>query len=344
MAGSRIAVLGTGASGASIGADLTRAGLDVTLIDQWPSHVAAMRTKGIRIEMSEETQTTPVRAFDLCEVATLRDTFDVVLIVVKAYDTRWVCELIKPLTSPHGLVVGLQNGMTMDDIASIMGPERTLGAVVEIASNMFEPGIVNRQTPPAGTWFAIGAYDAATRGREAEVVDLLRHAGKAEISDDIRSAKWMKLVVNAAECLPSAILNLPLREAVEAPGIREVMAAAGNEAITTALARGHKLVPIFGRSQVEENDPRHYATTLLDTVLSEWTLPNTRVAHLQDWMKGRRAEVDEINGHVVAEQRTLGGAAPVNAKLVEIARQIERGELKADPSNAPLLRSMLQAG
>jgi 2-dehydropantoate 2-reductase len=342
MTGKRIAVVGTGASGASIGADLTRAGLDVTFIEQWPAHVEAMRANGIRIEMPEQTLTTPVRVFNVCEAATLQETFDVVLIVVKAYDTRWTCELIKPLTSRNGLVVGVQNGMTMDDIASIMGPERTLGAVPEIASNMFEPGVVNRQTPPSGTWFAIGAYDSTTQGREAEVVELLRHAGKVEISNDIRSAKWMKLVVNAAECLPSAILNLPLGEAAKVPGIRDVMAASGDEAIRTALALGHKLVPIFGKSHVEENDPSHYATSLLDTVLSEWTLPNTRVAHLQDWLKGRRAEVDEINGVVVAEQQTMGGTAPVNAKLVDIAYQIERGELKADPSNAALLLSALQ--
>ena len=126
------------------------------------------------------------------------------------------------------------------------------------------------------------------------------------------------------------------------PGIREVMTAAGNEAIRTPLALGHQLVPIFGKSHVEENDPSHYATALLDTVLSEWTLPNTRVAHLQDWMKGRRAEVDEINGIVVAEQQTMGGTAPVNATLVDIAYRIERGELKADPSNAALLLSTLQ--
>jgi 2-dehydropantoate 2-reductase len=85
--GRKIAVLGTGANGASIGADMTRAGLDVTFIDQWPAHVEAMRKAGIRIEMPDETLVTPVRAFHLCDVATLREPFDVVLIVVKAYDT-----------------------------------------------------------------------------------------------------------------------------------------------------------------------------------------------------------------------------------------------------------------
>lgn len=341
MSEKRIAVVGTGANGAAFGADMVRAGCDVTFIEQWPAHVEAMRTHGLRVEMPDEILTTEVRTFHMCEVATLREPFDVVFLGVKAYDTRWACELIKPLVAPDGLVVGLQNGMTIDDVAAIMGPERTLGAVIEVAAYMFEPGVVGRQTGPEGTWFGIGAFDERTRGREAEAVDILRHAGAAEIKEDIRSAKWMKLVVNASEFLPSAILNLPLAEAIEVPGMREVMMASGREAVRTALALGHDLVPIFGNTHVEANDPDGYATVLLDAVLSDWTLPDTKVTVLQDWIKARRAEVDDINGLVVREQEKLGGAAPVNAGLVEIAHRIERGELAADPANAELLRALL---
>lgn len=337
----RIAVVGTGANGAAFGADMINAGLDVTFIEQWPAHVEAMRASGLRVEMPEETVTTQVRAFHMCEVAEMQDPFDIVLLGVKAYDTRWACELIKPLVAEDGLVVGLQNGMTMDEVASIMGPERTLGAVIEVAAYMFEPGIIGRQTGPDGTWFGIGAYDETTEGREAEVADILRHAGRVEIRDDVRSAKWMKLVVNAAEFLPSSILNLPLAEAVQIPGMREVMKASGREAVRTGMALGYELVPIFGNDRIEANDPDQYATELLDAVLTHWTLPDTKVTTLQDWNKGRRAEVDAINGLVVSEQARLGGETPINTRLVEIAHQIENGELEADPANADLLRSLL---
>ena len=337
----RIAIVGTGANGAAFGADMVNAGLDVSFIEQWPDHVEAMRADGLRVEMPDETVTTPVNAFHLCDVATMRAPFDVVFLGVKAYDTRWACELIKPLVAPDGLVVGLQNGMTLDDVAAVMGPERTMGAVIEVAAGMYEAGVVIRQTGPDGTWFGIGAYDDATRGREQEVVDVLRHAGAAEIKDDIRSAKWMKLVVNAAEFLPSSILGLPLADAIKVPGMREVMMASGREAVRTALALGHDLVPIFGNTHVEANDPDGYATVLLDAVLSDWTLPDTKVTVLQDWLKGRRAEVDDINGLVIREQLALGGVVPVNAGLVEIAHRIEQGELEADVSNADLLRSLL---
>jgi 2-dehydropantoate 2-reductase len=121
----------------------------------------------------------------------------------------------------------------------------------------------------------------------------------------------------------------------------DVMKAAGREAVRTALGLGHKLVPIFGEERIDANDPDSYSTVLFDAVLEGWTLADTRVATLQDWMKGRRAEIDAINGLVAREQAGLGGAAPVNRRLVEIAERIERGELAPDPANADLLRALL---
>lgn len=316
-------------------------GLYVIFIDPWAVHVEAMRTNGLRVDMLEETVSTRIPAFHVSDVARFHQFFNVVFLGVKAYHTRWACELFRPRVAEDGLVVGLQNGMTMDDVASIMGRERTLGAVIEVAAGLLEPGLVTRQTGPAGTWFGVGAFDETTVGREHNVAEILKHTGALEVRDDIRSAKWMKLVVNASEFLPSSILNLPLADAVAIPGIREVMMASGREAVSTGLAMGHDLVPIFGSTRIKENDPDHYATVFLDAVLTHWTLPETKVTTLQDWTRGRRAEVDDINGVVVREQAIRNGAAPVNARLVEIAHQIERGELDADPGNADLLRLIL---
>ncbi len=335
--GKRIAVLGPGAQGAGIGADLIRAGLDVTFIEQWPDHVAAMRARGIEVRTPQGTTVTPVTAYNLCEVATLREKFDIVFLVMKAYDTRWACEFILPLLAEDGLVVGLQNGMSIDDIAAVVGPHRTIGAVIEMASNMFEPGITNRENSADTAWFAIGAYDEAARGREPEVWEALRHAGTVEISADIRSSKWMKLVANAGELVPSAILDLPLADAVKLPGVREFMDRCCVEAAQAAVADGCRLVPVFGLTEHDVESPEVYAPRLLDIVLERFSSPTTRTTVLQDWMKGRRSEVDQLNGLVDVVLRRAGGAAPANARAAEIAARIESGELRADPSNLALL-------
>ena len=337
MTGPRVAVVGTGANGAGIGADLTRAGHDVTFIEQWPAHVEAMRRNGVRVELPDETVVTPVRVHHLCEVAELREPYDIVFVLVKAYDTRWASELIKPLVATDGLVIGLQNGMQLDDMAEIIGIERTLGAVIEVTSNMFEPGVVERQSPREKSWFALGAMHPSTIGREEEAAAVLRAAGTVEISPDIRSSKWMKLVANAAELVPSAILDLPLGEAVRLPGMREFMVATGQEAVRTCLATGSRLMPIFGMTEADIADPDDYAVALLDKVLTDYTLPSTRTTVLQDWMKGRRSEVEQINGFVVREQRRVGGSAQYNQRVLELALRIEAGELTAGPDLLPLL-------
>src|SRR4051812_45402389 len=205
----KIAFVGTGAQGASIGADFALAGLDVTFIEQWPAHVEAIREHGITVNLPTRSINAKVPALHLRQVAEVKEPFDVVFLVVKAYDTKWACHLIEPVLASDGLVVGLQNGMTHEDIAAIVGRERTVGAVIEIASNMWVPGVTNRQNDHDTSWFALGALDPQTQERVESIAELLRCIGTVEVTDDIRSAKWMKLVVNAAELIPSAIVNLP---------------------------------------------------------------------------------------------------------------------------------------
>ncbi|MBO9134677.1 ketopantoate reductase family protein [Rhizobium sp. B230/85] len=341
--GPRIAFLGTGAQGASIGADFALAGLDVTFIEQWPDHVTAIREHGITVNLPTRTINAKVPALHLCQVAEIKEPFDVVFLVVKAYDTKWACQLIEPVLAPDGLVVGLQNGMTHEDIAAIVGRERTIGAVIEIASNMWVPGVTNRQNDHDTSWFALGALDPQTQPRVEAVADLLRNAGTVEVTDDIRSAKWMKLIVNAAELIPSAIINLPLGDAARTPGMLETMRAAGYEAMHAALADGARIVPIIGMPPVTTNDPERYVDKIFEEVLTVFSQADTLTTSLQDWRKGRRAEIQEVNGWVVDILKAHGLPAPVNQRVMEIAYEIENGTLDARPENSKLLIEAYEA-
>jgi 2-dehydropantoate 2-reductase len=331
----KVAILGSGANGASIGADITKAGHDVVLIDQWPEHVQAMRQRGLRIEMPDETLELPVRAHHLCDLCTFKEQFDIVLLVVKTYDTRWSCQLIKPYLKADGLIAGVQNGMTTDTIADVVGPERTIGCVIEIASMMFDPGVVTRHTSRARSWFAVGGIDAATSGREAEIEALLKHSGSVETVNNIRATKWMKLVSNATALVSTALLGLPIQQAAALPGMRELMLRAGQEALDVGAAHGYPPLPILGLSPEDARQSNRLVETLLDALLAGFVSPDTKTTVLQDWIKGRRSEVDDINGLVASQ---IVRQAPVNAAITELAHLVEQGKLKPDPANADLLR------
>src|SRR6202021_1544682 len=132
--------------------------------------------------------------------------------------------------------------MTVDVIADVVGPARTLGCVIEISSAMLDPGVVKRDSAHDRSWFAVGSLSAATSGRETEISDLLRHSGRVEIVDNIRATKWMKLVSNATTLVSTALLGLSMHEAIAIPGMRELMVRSGREALDIGAALGHPIL------------------------------------------------------------------------------------------------------
>jgi len=336
----KIAVLGTGANGSCAAADLTNASLDAVLIDQWPAHVEAMRANGLRVTMPEEEVHANVRAYHLCDVCTLNEKFDIVFLMTKAYDTRWPAEFIKPYLAEDGLLIGIQNAMTFDDIADIVGSSRTIGCVVELSSEVFIPGLVQRNTSREKTWFGIGSVDPATEERLPEIQSILSHVGRVTIQPNIMSAKWMKLVVNTMCLGPFAAMGLKLSETAELPGMRELALRAGSEALELGQHLGYSLEPIFGLTPDEVAGSNQLLETLLDK-LDRDVGPNARDCSLQDHLKGRYSEVDLINGLVVEEWKKRGRAAPANAAIVEISRRIHSGELKPERANMTIAQELV---
>ncbi len=332
----RIAVLGAGANGGAIAADLIDAGFDVTLIEQWPAHVEAIRRDGLTVREPGRTRTVSVPILHLCQIAEVRSPFDVVFLVMKAYDTRWACTAVLPVLAADGVVVAVQNGMTLDDVEDVVGTGRALGCVIEIASGLFDPGVVVRQTPPQGTWFALGGRTETSHARASAVAEILSHAGRVEVREEITSAKWAKLVANAAELVTSAVLDLPLAAAVRIDGMLDFMIEAGAEAARVGVAAGHRLPPIFGLDRVDP-DPDDYARRLLGVVVDDYSMPDTLTTVLQDWRKGRRAEIEEIHGTVVRLGVRHGIATPANERTLAAARAIEAGELERGVGNVGIL-------
>ncbi|MGO1543251.1 MAG: ketopantoate reductase family protein [Gulosibacter sp.] len=327
----RIAVFGAGANGGAIAAALADAGADVTAIDPWAAHIEAIRSHGLTVTTPKGTQISQVKTLHLCELAHPAMKYDLIVLGVKAYDTRWSCELLLPYLSDNGTVVAVQNGLTLDVVAETFGLDRSVGAVIEVASNLMTPATIEQQAP---MWLALGGETPVSRARAAWVAEVLESAATTRVIDDIRSAKWMKLVANACELVTSAVLDLPLAEATSLPGMYEFMVKTGQEALDTALANGHEIVEIFAETNTDTPARATYVRDLLDAVLRDYTRPNTLTAVLQDWRKGRRAEIHEINGEIVSRAQA---GVPYNRRTLEIALMIESRKLQAQPSNLVLL-------
>src|SRR5258708_24981141 len=155
----RIAILGSGAIGSVVGGMLTKAGHDVTLVDQWPDHVEAMKKIGLRLSGTVGEHLVPVRALHLHELQSVDAPFDAVLLAMKSYDAEWAAQLAAQyLKQPDGVVVDFQNGIKDERVAAVVGRERTLGCVIVISAGMYEPGHAIR-TDTTSVGFHLGELD-----------------------------------------------------------------------------------------------------------------------------------------------------------------------------------------
>ena len=141
----------------------------------------------------------------------------------------------------------------------------------------------------------------------------------------------------------TALLGLSIHEAAAVPEMRDLMLRSGQEALDVGAALGHPVLPIFGLKEADLGRSNRVVDMLLDALLAGFTLPTTKTTVLQDWMKGRHSEVDDLNGLVAAEAKRLGVRAPVNAAIVELAHRIESGDLVAAPENLGLLADLAAA-
>ena len=222
--------------------------------------------------------------------------------------------------------------------------ERTVGCVIELSSEMFTPGLVKRNTPPQKTWIGLGALGGSAERSSPRCRRCSRRSARSRSSPNILAAKWTKLIVNAMCLGPFAMVGLTLYDALKLPGMRELIIEIGEEAMRVGHDLGHPVEPIFGLTQADLAGSNRPAEKLFDTLASHVGPGRGRNTVLQDLLKGRASEVDMINGRVVEESERRGYAAPANARVVEIVRQIEAGALKPAPANMELALPVRQAG
>jgi 2-dehydropantoate 2-reductase len=344
MMGKRIAVVGVGAVGGYTGAHMARAGEDVTFIDMWPEHVEEMRAHGLRITHHEgvEPFTVPVRALHLTEAQHLarEAPIDIAFVCTKSYDTQWATLLIRQYLAPGGYIVSLQNCMNEETIADVVGWGKVMGCIAShISVGLVAPGHVHRGGLRGGaehTVFRTGEVHGAITERAHEVCRLVGTADSAKVTDNLWGERWSKLITNAMANGVSACTGLSGVQITQNEPIRHFQARLGSEAIRIGEALGYRLEDINHMppeliARAGEGDVEALARYDEHRLGARRGSADQRPSMGQDMMKGRRTEIEYLNGFVVREGEKIGLVARANAALVDIVKKVERGELKPDP-------------
>ena len=340
----RIGIIGAGAIGSVVGGMLTKAGHDVTLIDQWPLHVETMRKNGLRLSGTCGDHIIPVKALHIYEAQAIGEPFDAVFISVKSYDTEWATHLgVQYLRKPNGIVVDFQNGINDERVAAIAGRERTLGSVITIGAGMYEPGHAMR-TDTGAIGFKIGELDGKETERAKELARIMSDVAVTKVTTNLFGERWSKLAVN---CMANPIAGLSGLGTAEVRTLQEPRLIAiyvGGEAVKVGRACGFEVEPIYGivaQRFVDAYEGKGLAEVEADVAAEGARRGGGRPSLLQDVMRGRRTEVEYLNGYVSEQGRQVGIPTPFNDKVVELITRVPPGTLKPDPRNLEPLVAML---
>jgi len=305
----RVAVVGAGAVGCFFGGMLARAGARVTLIGRPGASrpgFEAIAQEGLRIDSINFQER--VRLGVSSDPAAVRGA-EIVLFSVKTIDTDSAARGIAAHLDPTGILISLQNGVENEaQIRAGLSPGAiVLPAVVFVAAAMPAPGHLihggrgdlvigaGRVAPPAGALERIAAmFEAA--------------AVPCRISQNIEGDQWFKLVWNCAGNAISALGRASYGLIGRVEPASELMEQAAREVIAVAQAAGVKLPDV---------DP----VTAGMKVARSFGAATSSTS--QDVERGRRTEIDSLNGFVVRRGAELGIPTPANRALWALVKLLD---------------------
>lgn len=342
MQSPRIVIIGAGAIGSYFGAGILRAGLDVTLFDPWPEHVAHVRTHGLTVAAMPPEAPVVTRP-DLRSIGDVQGMVrerqvDVACIAVKSYDTAWATELIMPYLAQNGVIVSLQNSFNEPVIARIAGAARTFGVAINaLACDLTAPGIVQRNSPVGH--LDIGAMDAGQTARRDFLVGLFAGVEKAHAVDNLAASKWSKLVINSMRNGLSALTGMTGAERDTNPVTIAIGIRLGAQAVRVGRAMGLALIDTaysFDMLLAADEGCADAAAAIRARMaeIAHGRSSEQRPSMAQDIRKGRRTETDAINGLVALRGRELGVETGLHQRVHDRIRQIERGAVNPSLSLA----------
>jgi 2-dehydropantoate 2-reductase len=292
-----IGIMGAGAIGCYYGALLAQGGHTVTLVGR-QSFVDRVRETGLLLDIAGRTVTPAVDASaDPADLAAC----DLLIFSVKSGDTEEAGRQIAPYVRRSTPILSFQNGVdNADRLRHILPGHDVIPVVVYVAAELLEPGHVKHN--------GRGEIVLGPSGRSDEIARLFSDAGvPATVSDKVREALWLKLTVNCAYNALSAIPHLPYGQLVTVDGVADVISDVIDECRSVGRWMGIHL---------SEKD--------VESVLSlARSMPDQYSSTAQDVARGKKSEIDHINGYVVQKGRELGIPTPVNRVLHVLVKLLE---------------------
>jgi len=334
----KIAIYGAGSLGTILGAYITKNNVKVDLINRNIAHVEALRTNGAKI-IGTVDMNVKVNALHVDELVNQKTKYDVIFLLTKQQDNKNIAMFLKDYLSDDGVLVTLQNGLPEYLLQEILGKNKVLGCTVNWGATLKEPGVCELTSTPDKLTFSLGSFTESNKDKIPVVKEILELMGTTEVDENFIGTRWSKLLVNSAFSGMSTVLGVNFGEVAKNKVSRKYAQLLIKECIDICKAQNIKLEPIQGKDVAKLMDYKNKFKKKIAFMIIPIAIKKHRLikaSMLQDIEKGKKCEIEAINGIIAKKGKEVGVATPINNKVIEIVKRIENGELKPSWDNLKL--------
>jgi 2-dehydropantoate 2-reductase len=327
-----LAVYGAGSLGTIFGALLTQNNVEIDVISRNAKHIRALKNNGAKI-IGRMEKVIPVHALLPNEIS---QKYDIVFLMTKQIDNAATVNEILPHLKDDGVICTMQNGLPELSVAKIIGENRTFGCSIEWGATLIDNGVCELTSEPDSISFSLGSFGNSNEKKLNEIRKILVLVGSVKVEENFIGSRWSKLLVNCAFSGMSAVLGCTFGEAAENKKSRKCVQRIIKECIDVAKKADIKIEPIQGKDICKLLDYRNkvkelFSYSIIPIVIRKHKL--LKASMLQDLEKGKKCEVDSINGIVRDYARKYSVPAPYNDMVIKIIHEIESRERQAGLDN-----------
>ena len=321
-------MVGAGAIGGITAALMTEQGYDVTLVSKYPELAGKISEKGLHIFGFCGDKR--IKIPSVAHVHELVGLFDIIFIATKATEVIEAAQGIIPLLKPDSRVVSMQNGIVEEELAKIVGVDRTVGCVVGFGATMIEQGVLEMTSRGE---MIVGYLDRDQDKALEDIAKMLGVVVPTIISKDILSNLYSKLIVNSGSSTLGVISGLTLGNMLKIRRARKIFLEIVREALSVADAMQLEVISYSGKVNWYKlvNGPQWLSHLLIR--LYGLKYKRLKSSSLQSLERGKRTEVDIFNGYISGKGKDLGIETPVNDLLVKMVHEIEQKIRPVTPLN-----------
>jgi len=336
----RTAIYGAGSLGTVLGAYLTRAGIECDLISRNKAHITALQQKGAHI-VGKVDLTVGLSAL-LPEQ--MQGTYDLIFLLTKQLENRKVATFLRSYLAKDGLLVTMQNGLPESELAQVLGAQRVAGCAIGWGATLQASGVAELTSEPEALAFSLGMLTPGREERLQAVASLLGVMGPVTIEENFIGARWSKLLINASFSGTATVLGCTFGEVAKDKKARRIAQLILKECFDTGHSLGITFEPVQGKNLEKLFDYQGRVKQKLSYLLIPLAMKkhaSLKPSMLQDIEKGKKCEVDSINGILSKEGKRAGIATPVNDLVVQIISRLESGQLKPCRENLGFFKAFL---